>query len=153
MHDNVQCQIQFIEWLTYTMTKTYNFVFKNLEKAATSQKKYYDVGLKVRQYTPGQFVWRWYPPYAVLKLGNGWTGPYKVVQKLSSVSYDIQRDPKTEPIVVHVDDIKPYLGQGTPLAWCDSSEGSKSVNHNTAVPNHTESQSDAQAKEPEPYRT
>ena len=55
--------------------------------------------------------------------------------------------------MVHVDNIKPYLGQGTPLAWCDSSEGSKSVNHNTAVPDHTESQSDVQDKEPEPYRT
>ena len=56
MHKGISCQVEYIEWLTYTVSKTFNFAYKNLEKAATLQKKYYDVGLKVRQYKPEQFV-------------------------------------------------------------------------------------------------
>ena len=120
VHYQTSCPIQYVEWLTYTMRKTYEYAFRNIEKGATLQKKFYDVGLKIRQYNPNEFVWRWYPPIAGLKLGLGWTGPYKILAKLSSVNYKIQRDPITKPIVVHVDDIKPYLGKGIPTAWQQS---------------------------------
>lgn len=88
-HPETNCPIQYIEWLTYIVNKTHEFAFKSLEKAAISQKKYYDVGLKVRKYKQNEFVWRWYPPLAGLKLGLGWTGPYKVLDRLSSVTYKI----------------------------------------------------------------
>ena len=55
-HNSTPCQVQYIEWLTYTMSKTHDFALKNLEQAASKQKKYYDVGLKVRQYKPDQYV-------------------------------------------------------------------------------------------------
>ncbi|MEW8339218.1 MAG: hypothetical protein AB2708_05155 [Candidatus Thiodiazotropha taylori] len=73
--------------------------------------------MKVRKYKPNEFVWRWYPPLAGLKLGLGWTGPYKVIDRLSSVTYKIQRDPKSKPLVSHVDHLKPYQGDGTPSNW------------------------------------
>ena len=119
VHPETKCPIQYIEWITYTVNKTYDFVYKNLEKAANLQKKYYDVGLKVRKYKPNDFVWRWYPPLAKLKLGLGWTGPYKVLNMLSSVTCIIQKDPVTKPIVVHVDHLKPYEGHSIPSTWQD----------------------------------
>ena len=73
-HNSTPCQVQYIEWLTYTMSKTHDFALKNLEQAASKQKKYYDVGLKVGQYKPDQYVWRWCPPAAGPKLSLGWTG-------------------------------------------------------------------------------
>ena len=82
---------------------------KILKRQQHYKNKHYDVGHKVRQYSPEHFIWRWYPPLAALKLGLGWTGPYKVLNKLSNVNYKIQRDPETKPIVLHVDDMKPYL--------------------------------------------
>ena len=113
-HYQTSCPIQYLEWLTYIVNKTHEFAFKNLNQAASSQTKYYDVGLKVRKYKPNEFVWRWYPHLAGLKLALGWTGPYKVIDKLSSVTYKIQRDPKSKPLVSHLDYLKPYQGHGTP---------------------------------------
>lgn len=81
------------------------------------QKKYYDVGLKARKYKANDFAWRWYPPLAGLKLGLGWTGPYKVLNMLSNVTCKIQKDPVSKPIVVHVDHLKPYEGPNVPSTW------------------------------------
>ena len=36
---------------------------------------------------------------------------------MSSVTYKVQRDPATNPIGASVDDLKPYLGEGTPSNW------------------------------------
>ena len=130
-HPQTSCPIQYLELLTYTVNKTYQFAFKNLDHAASSQKKYYDVGLKVRKYKPNEFVWRWYPPLANSKLGLGWTGPYKVIDKLSSVTYNIQRDPTSQPLVTHVDHLKPYQGEGTPRNWQISDTNTDQDTENT----------------------
>lgn len=47
-------------------------------KAAFRHKKYYDRGLNPRDFKSGDMVWRWYPPWANLKLGLGWIGPYMI---------------------------------------------------------------------------
>lgn len=52
----------------------------------------------------------WYPPLATQTLGLGWTGPYLVTRKLSDVNYQIQRGEHSHPVVVHVDQPKPYEG-------------------------------------------
>jgi hypothetical protein len=57
-----------------------------LNISASRQKKAYDKGLKPRSFQKNNLVWRWYPPLANAKLGLGWTGPYKVISKISSVS-------------------------------------------------------------------
>lgn len=47
-------------------------------------------------------VWRWYPPRANMKLGLGWIGPYMILEKLSDITYKIQKFPDSETLVVHV---------------------------------------------------
>ena len=157
VHTETQCQIQYLEWLTYTMTNTSNIAFKSLEKAATLQKKYYEAGLKVRQYSQQNFIWRWELPLAALTLGLVWTGPYKGLRKLSSVNYEVQRDPKTKPIVLYVDDIKAYLGEGTPLTWQTPDQNiHMHMNQDSTLSDleehHNENQVE-KVQEPEPYRT
>jgi hypothetical protein len=56
-------------------------------------------------------VWRWYPQKADQKLGLGWTGPYLVNWKISEVLYQIQKDPDSRKLAVHVDHLKSYRGE------------------------------------------
>ncbi|VDI80182.1 Hypothetical predicted protein [Mytilus galloprovincialis] len=111
------CPVQYIEWLTYTLDLTYSFANENLKKAANRQKKHYDRGVKPRSFSEGEFAWRWYPPRANIKFGLGWIGPYLIKRKITSVTYQIQRDPKSKDIVVHVDHLKPYNGREIPEIW------------------------------------
>ena len=51
---NPICPSEYIECLP----DTHEFVHKNLDEAATKQKKYYDRGLKPRTFSKDDFVWR-----------------------------------------------------------------------------------------------
>ena len=114
---NPICPREYVEWLKNVLTDTHDFVHRNLEQAATKQKKYYDRGLKPRAFSKDDFVWRWYPPTAGIKLGLGWTGPYKVIDKITEVTYRIKKTPESSCIVVHVDHLKPYEGVSPPVSW------------------------------------
>jgi hypothetical protein len=62
--------------------------------------------LNSREYEIGQQVFRWYPPKANQKRGQGWTGPYTVVRKLSDITYEIQNETDGKLKIVHVDHLK-----------------------------------------------
>ena len=66
------------------------------------------------KFTPGQSVWRFYPPLARKVFRKGWRGPYLVVNKVSPHVYEIQRRRTEKPIKIHVDQLKLYRGR-TPL--------------------------------------
>ena len=93
----------------------FHWYINTLDKVAKRQKLYYDRGLKVRTFENKKaWVWRWYPPKINQILGLGWTGPYRVVEKLSDLTYTIQNDENTLPVIVHVDHLKLYLGRNPP---------------------------------------
>ena len=106
-----------MEWLRNVLSETHDFVNENLKRAAVEQKKYYDRGLKPRHFSQGDYVWRWYPPTAGAKLALGWIGPYKVIEKITEVTYRIQKTPDSSCIVVHVDHLKRYEGISPPHSW------------------------------------
>lgn len=116
---NEMCPVQYIEWLKYTLEITYEFVSKQLGKAASRQKKHYDRGVKPRSFSEGDYVWRWYPPRANVKFRLGWIGPYLVRKKITFVTYQLQKDPHSTEIVVHIDHLKPYTrtGRDIPEVW------------------------------------
>ena len=111
------CSVKYIEWLKHSLETTYEFASKQLGKAASRQKKHYDRGVKPRSFSEGDYVWRWYPPHANVKFGLGWIGPYLVKKKITSVTYQIQRNPQSREIIVHVDHLKPYMGRDIPEDW------------------------------------
>jgi len=51
------------------------------------------------------------------KLGLGWIGPYLIIKKLTDLTYKIQKHQNSKAIVVHVDQLKPYLGETEPFNW------------------------------------
>ncbi|CAC5426234.1 unnamed protein product [Mytilus coruscus] len=103
------CRIEYVEWVKNTLTEAYKHVYDHSGQAAQRQKSYYDRGLKVRKLEPNCWVWRWYPPKRNQTLGLGWTGPYLVIEKITDVTYKIQKSEQTKSIMVHVDHLKPYL--------------------------------------------
>ncbi|VDI07464.1 Hypothetical predicted protein [Mytilus galloprovincialis] len=137
------CPIEYVSWLKHSFDITFNFAKDNLSKAATRQKNTYDRGIKPRNYEIGDFVWRWYPPTAHIKLGLGWIGPYKVLHKFSEVTYKIKENPNSREIIVHVDHLKPYLGT-VPLAWSllreSESESDGEENYITPEPSFDDSE-------------
>ena len=112
-----QCTSQHVAWLQTALQNSYEFAHENLKSAASRQKNNYENRLKPRSFEIGDFVWRWYPPAVVNKLGQGWTGPYLVIRKTSEVNYEIQKDETSRTIVVHVDHLKPYEGRKTLHNW------------------------------------
>lgn len=115
-NQRILCPVEYVQWLNHTFEITFNFARDNLLKAAVRQKNNYDRGIKPRNFAVGDFVWRWYPPTAGIKLGLGWIGPYKILEKITDVTYKIQESPDSRQINVHVDHLKPYLG-AVPLVW------------------------------------
>ena len=111
------CPVQYIEWIKSAMHLTHEFVYEQLGVAATRQKTYHDHALKPRTYEIGDWVWRFYPPTANQKLGLGWTGPYLVVNKISTLTYSIQKTDVSPIINVHVNHLKPYEGRNQPHNW------------------------------------
>ena len=86
-------------------------------KAAQRQKKYYDLRAVERSFIPGDWVLHYYPTERSRnKLNSPNIGPYLVLKKLDEVTYLVQRSPTAEPISVHVDDLRKYLGV-TPTSW------------------------------------
>lgn len=121
------CPSEYVDWLQNAMRDTFNFVYEHSHQAATRQKNNYDIGLKPRSFTKDDWVWRWYPPKAKEKLGLGWTGPYLVINKISDLLYDIQRNESSPILTVHVDHLKPYTGNLAFENWTKNSENTLNI--------------------------
>ena len=110
------CVTEYVEWLRQTLMKSHEYARKHCKKAALRQKRNYDSRCNPIGYEVGKFAWRWIPPGGSKKLARGWKGPYKVVGKASDINYYIKLTPDAQATRVHVDSLKPHLGQ-TPQAW------------------------------------
>ena len=116
----IECTIQYVEWLKSALRLSFQVVNENLKVAAKRQKKYYNRKATETEYQVGSFVWRFYPPFADKKLALGWIGPYLIIKKVSEVTYSLQKSPTSPVVNVHVDYIKSYLGENSPTPWIDS---------------------------------
>ena len=115
--ETIECPIKYVEWVKNATRNAFEFAYGQLKVAATRQKRYYDRGLRPREFQEGSWVWRWYPPKANLKLGLGWVGPYLVLRRLSYLTYQVQKDKDSKVLTVHVDHLKPFVGTKHPKSW------------------------------------
>ena len=101
------------------MDSMYSSVTEQSDKNLRRQKRNYDKRTNDETFTVGQFVWlrndsrkKGVSP----KLTNRWDGPFRVITKLSNVTYRIQRSPRTPQKIVHYDRLKLYEGP-KPDVW------------------------------------
>ena len=68
----------------------------------------------------------------------GWVGPYLIVKRVSSLNYIIQKSREGESFPVHVDDIKPFIGERHPKSWLDEPVRNEAENTTEPVDINTE---------------
>ena len=85
---------------------------KHIKLAQQKQKSYFDRGRKDVTFEKGQLVLLKTPPVGI-KATRRFTGPHRIVSRLSPVNYEIELMDGTSRNVVHVEKLKPYL---TPIA-------------------------------------
>lgn len=124
----------YVAWVQNAIRSTFEYVCDKANIAASRQKIYYDKGLKQRSYKIGESVWRWYPPAINNKVGQGWTGPYLVVGKVSDITYEIQRNEANKSINILVDHLKQYTGKKPISNWLDRTEEADSLELTSATP-------------------
>ena len=118
-HDvRYKCKVEYVEWLRRSLSRAHTFAHQQLGVAAKRQKQYYDRKTDTVTYPVSCFVWWWYPPKANRKLGVGWTGPFRVMDRPTDVHAVIQELPGSNTRRVHINQLKPHLGK-TPGEWAD----------------------------------
>lgn len=95
------------------LQEAYTLVNENLQKNQQKQKEHYDDASKETHYTEGDKIWLYTPvtkPGLSAKLTHHWHGPYKVLTKLSDVTYKLQDpDNKSKTLTSHVNRMKSYV--------------------------------------------
>jgi hypothetical protein len=100
---------------------SYKIVREQLHKAAERQKHYYDLRVKKTSYHVGDQVWLWKMRRKTgrkLKWERCYTGPYLVMEQIGPVNYRVRRSNRTNPIIVHVDKLKPYIVEAENVPIC-----------------------------------
>ena len=102
------------------LREAYTFVRTHTQKQAERMKKYYDASIKPRVFKEGDSVLLYTP-----KRKRGvysrwqvmWLGPYRVMRRLNSTNYVVQKTPRSKAIIVHADRLKPFHGDRPSGVW------------------------------------
>ena len=107
--DEDNSPVAFVAKQQERFRQAYQITRDRLKVTAQKRKSYYDLGVRVKQFPVGSSVWYYYPRQ-YLKRSKKWSfvyvGPYKVVKRLSDLTYVIQKSPRDKELVVHVDKLK-----------------------------------------------
>ena len=93
--------------LKKTLEQAYDKVRQKLAAGHEKRKEIYDRKIHGEPFTPGDHVWLLNPAVArgkSKKLHHPWTGPFRVLKKLSDCDYRIKG--RRSPIVVHFNRLK-----------------------------------------------
>ena len=123
--DNPPCGPAYVEYLRRAITSAHLFARDHLQKAAQRQKKGYDAYTRDRPaFQDGDLVRYFYLPLTQgNKFARPWTGPWRIISKVTDVDYRISlvsQPAKTR--VVHVDYLKPFERQEIPSTNIDRND-------------------------------
>ena len=107
---SLQSVHEYASHLKQSLNDAYSAVRQQLNQAHARQKQYYDRKVHGEPHKKRDLVWLHnpnVPPGQSAKLMHPWTGPYRIVERLSEVDYRIQElFGKKTPSVVHFDRLK-----------------------------------------------
>ena len=128
-------EYSYVIELQENLRHTFAFVRENLESAAKVNKNIYDRRATAKEYNIGDKVF--YFQFANMKKKRKkfltcWSGPYKITDKASSVTYQITVNVKKK--WVHTNQLRPYFG---PAPQHSTSPGSTETSAISSVPSLT----------------
>lgn len=95
---------QYVSELIAQLESVQQYVRANLDLAGLDLKRRYDRNADRTGFQPGDAVWLYNPRVPKgrsPKLGRPWTGPHRVVERLTDVVYRIQSSPRAKPYTVN----------------------------------------------------
>ena len=104
-------------------------LLRNLQTAQTRQKKAYDTGRLTMEYADDDLVWVYYPLRRrglSESLMHRWIGTYRILQRIHSNTYQLQRLSNASTTTAHVIRLKPYHSPQNPQPHLD-------VSHQTPI--------------------
>ena len=104
----------FVEERRLRLRRAFELARQNLAVAAQRRKDRYDLKVRPAKFSVGDFVWYYYPRKLVGKSAKwqaAYQGPFMVVNIINEVNYIIQRSPRSQKQVVHVDKMKPCYSE------------------------------------------
>ncbi|XP_072042736.1 uncharacterized protein [Amphiura filiformis] len=110
---------EYVQTLKDKLEYTHDFIRKSSVIATDTQKKSYDHRVTKSSYKAGDAVWLHNPARRKgisPKLSRPWEGPFTIINKLSDVTYRIQKSERSAPKVIHSNRLKPYEGRDPP-SW------------------------------------
>lgn len=87
------------------METAYTFVRENMKTARVRQKKYHDHNVSWQILEPDSQVYVLFPIRKTVKspkFTSYWRGPYKVLSKLTDLTYKVDCGSRGKPQVIHV---------------------------------------------------
>lgn len=115
---------EYVVKLQNKLKKVHEMARNSLLEAGQRQKLAYDRRVNKHAYKVGDAVWlRSYikPKGLARKLQLRWEGPFKVVGKISDLTYKVQKSRKADFKVVHFNRLKPYRGNLSSWFTCGTS--------------------------------
>lgn len=113
--DEVTKPVDYISTLRSQLDTILDLARQKIASAqSTSRRAYASANKTVKtKYTKGQLVWLYAPnknlgPTGKRKLTRPWTGPYRILRRISPVNYEIRLDKRNSggELIVHVDKLK-----------------------------------------------
>ena len=131
------CSQEYVQWLRQTLQYVHNQAREKTKMNMARQKRNYDKTALEREFSPGTWVWYYYTPAAKKKMAMSWTGPYLVINNKYGHAVQIQQNPDSPIKSVHIDHLKPLLGDPPRESWIqqDTEEGGDPPPHATQTRN------------------
>ena len=117
--DTARTHDDYVEEVRDRMREAYDIVREHLQSSAVRSKHYYDLRVRPKQFKEGDWVY-YFNPRKFQGRQDKWSrkfsGPFLVTKVIGPVNVEIQRSKRSNPFIVHLDKIKPYLGD-PPKSW------------------------------------
>jgi transposase InsO family protein len=115
---------EFVDALLQRQRKAYRHVRQHLGRAAERRKKEYDLHVRSKQFSRGEWVYFYYPRRykgRSPKWSRMYTGPYLIIRVMPPCDYVLQKSARSKPFVAHADKLK-KCWEDAPKSWL-SEEG------------------------------
>lgn len=112
----------YVSALQDKLRGAYALAREALGRSVVRNKRYYDMRVKPQQFQPGTWVWLYSPRRyqgRCPKWQKMYSGPFLIIKCLGRVNLVIQRSPRSNMLVTHVDKVKKCLSS-TPESWVTS---------------------------------